>query len=301
MDTRTSLVIVPVDGSPASIAAARHAGHLARWLNVPMHLLHVKPLNPAELSDIPANRLHEVDHDHNVLQKATEQAFAKARSVLDSAVLETLREVTLQDEGFVKDPAGPIVDYASQRPGCMIVMGARGLGELGRFFLGSVSNAVIHKALCPVTVVHDDTLLGEGSTLERILLPVDGSPHSDAAAVLAGELSRAVKAPVDLLFCHPANPASDHARAQLESESQNARQVFAQARHRLGEPSPVIGEHHIVTGYPADGIIAYVRRQAGPIILIMGRRGMSQWQDRLLGSVSHKVIDEAPCPVTVVT
>ncbi|GGX98391.1 universal stress protein [Litchfieldella qijiaojingensis] len=301
MTKRTSLVAVPVDGSPSAIAAARHASHLVTWLEVPLQLLYVKPLNPAELSDIPANRLHEVDHDHGVLQRAADEAFAKAREVLAPSFNETIQEITLHEESFVKDPSRVIVDYASQHPGCMIVMGSRGVGELGRFMLGSVSNAVVHKYRGAVTIVHDNDMTYRGAHLEWILLPVDGSPHSDAAAELAAELSLATQAPVDLMFCHAANPASSLAKSQLDNERQESRYVFSRARKHLGKLNAAIVEHHIVTGHPAEGIITHVRQQTGSVVLIMGHRGMSQWQDHLLGSVSHRVIDAVPCPVTVVT
>ena len=62
MSEQVSRIIVPVDGSPTASAAARHASLLARLLEVPLQLLHVMPLNPAELCDIPANRQAEA-HD----------------------------------------------------------------------------------------------------------------------------------------------------------------------------------------------------------------------------------------------
>lgn len=300
MTKRTSLIVVPVDGSPAAIAAARHAGHLATWLEVPLHLLYVQPLNPAELSDIPANRLHEADHDHDVLQKATDQAFAKAHAVLAFSLRESVQEITLRDGNFVKDPSKPIIDYASHHPECMIVMGSRGLGGLSQLFLGSVSNAVVHKASNAVTIVRDDSMVKEGP-LKTILLPVDGSPHSDAATLLAAELSHATQASVDLLFCHAANPASSEAKAQFDSERRESQRIFIQARRHLSESSAIISEHHIVASHPAEGIITHARQRQGSVVLIMGRRGVSQWQDHLLGSVSHRVISAVPCPVTVVT
>lgn len=50
-------------------------------------------------------------------------------------------------------PAREILHYIEQHPPDLLVMGARGLSELGRVFLGSVSDVVVHHAHCPIMVV----------------------------------------------------------------------------------------------------------------------------------------------------
>ena len=49
-----AVVIVPVDHSPASRAGVVHGALLAHLLDARLELLHVVPLHPAELSDLPA-------------------------------------------------------------------------------------------------------------------------------------------------------------------------------------------------------------------------------------------------------
>ena len=46
-----------------------------------------------------------------------------------------------------------IVDFATKNKFDIIVIGARGLGSVKEAFLGSVSNAVVHKSKAPVLVV----------------------------------------------------------------------------------------------------------------------------------------------------
>jgi nucleotide-binding universal stress UspA family protein len=53
----------------------------------------------------------------------------------------------------VGQPAAAIVAAAEERRTDLVVVGARGLGLLGRLVLGSVSDRVVHHAPCPVLVV----------------------------------------------------------------------------------------------------------------------------------------------------
>jgi nucleotide-binding universal stress UspA family protein len=56
------------------------------------------------------------------------------------------------------DPGRVICDMAASWQADMIVVGNRGRSGLSEFFLGSVSNYVMHHAPCSVLVVHDAEL-----------------------------------------------------------------------------------------------------------------------------------------------
>ncbi len=207
MSERISLVLVPVNRSPAADAATCHAALLARLLQASLQLVHVMPLNPAELSDLPANRQTEADHDRAQRLKVAADAFAHARRLIGDDFEPPLREVSLEEEGFVRHPGRTIAAYANRQSNCLLVIGARHLSDLGKFIEGSVSDEVVHKANCPVTVVHPEAAPRDIARIGRVVLPVDGSRHSDEAALLAGDLARSAEAPVDLLFCRPSRPA----------------------------------------------------------------------------------------------
>jgi nucleotide-binding universal stress UspA family protein len=56
--------------------------------------------------------------------------------------------------GFIKSgpPARTIVGFAKEKEAGLIVLGSRGLGDIERFLLGSVSHKVTSLAECPVLV-----------------------------------------------------------------------------------------------------------------------------------------------------
>jgi len=293
MSEKISLVIVPVDGSPAAGAAARHAGLLAQTLHARLQLVHVMPPIPAELSDLPANRKPENDPDRADQLRAAEQAFEKARAAIDQGPEAECVTLEADDESLVHRPARVVVDHVRRQSDCLLVLGARHLSDLLKLVEGSVSNQILHRVQCPVTVVHDDAVNEGSAALRRILLPVDGSGHSRAAAALAGDMARNVDVPVELIFCQPVggvDPGDDKPEA-----------IFAAAREALGEVPAGIEETLLSHARPAEAIVrqAAERADQSPTI-VMGRHGRGTLTEALLGSVSHRVVETAPCPVTVV-
>ncbi|HLS36344.1 MAG TPA: universal stress protein [Bacillota bacterium] len=54
-----------------------------------------------------------------------------------------------------KKPGKLLVKYAEEQEIDLIIMGSRGLGNIRKVILGSVSNEVVQKAKCPVLVIKD--------------------------------------------------------------------------------------------------------------------------------------------------
>jgi nucleotide-binding universal stress UspA family protein len=289
-----SLVIVPVDSSSTAHAATRHAALLARLLDARLQLVHVMPLNPAELSDVPANRQAEMDRDRSQRLAAAKNALSRAKKAIAPTLAPTPQEVILEEDGFVRHPARAILDHARKQERCLLVVGARHLSDFDKFVKGSVSDEVVRKATCPVTVVHSEAGDETGERIGRVLLPVDGSRHSDRAARLAGELARGAGATVELLFCRPAGaPPSE------KGERDESGRIFDQARQHLGENPAGIGTHCLEGDRYAEAIIDFAHGLSDSPVIVMGRRGLGAWREKLLGSVSHRVIELARCPITV--
>ncbi len=136
-------IMLPVDGSAASLAAVRHALQLVRGgLQADFVLANVQ--EPPTLYEVV------VAHDPAVLDSVRAAAgadlLATAEAVLRGAGLEFESEVAGGDPGHV------LVDLV-ENYGCdAVVMGAQGSGA-GSAALGTVALALMHHSPVPVTVV----------------------------------------------------------------------------------------------------------------------------------------------------
>lgn len=138
-------ILLPVDGSDGALEAVRHAIQLTReGLRASFVLANVQA--PASLYEVV------VAHDAKVIGQVSAAAGAHA---LESAQ-RLLRAVGAEFEvEIASGDAGHVLIDIAERFGCeMVVMGARGVGTgLRSALFGSVSNAVLHAAQVPVTIV----------------------------------------------------------------------------------------------------------------------------------------------------
>lgn len=87
----------------------------------------------------------------NDLAEEARPAIESIREELEGAGIACKANI-LMDYTF-RNPASQLIDYAKENEIELIVLGSRGLGGVGRFFLGSVSSQIVHQAQCKVLVV----------------------------------------------------------------------------------------------------------------------------------------------------
>ncbi|MCT1902791.1 universal stress protein [Oceanobacillus sojae] len=87
----------------------------------------------------------------NDLAEEARPAIESIREELEGAGIACKADI-LMDYTF-RNPASQLIDYAKENEIELIVLGSRGLGGVGRFFLGSVSSQIVHQAQCKVLVV----------------------------------------------------------------------------------------------------------------------------------------------------
>ena len=137
-------MLIAVDGSAASLDAARHAITLVReGLRATLLLANVQ--EPTHLYEMVLAR------DPEMIERAAQGAGAHA--LQDAVALVRAAGLEVETEIATGEPAHTLVEVA-ENFGCeMIVVGARGAGSLRSAVLGSVSTELLHSATMPVLVV----------------------------------------------------------------------------------------------------------------------------------------------------
>jgi len=140
-------ILVPIDGSEESIKAAHMAKAIADKFNSRVTLLYV--LMPVSLVATAApgeeKLLAAIPDLLDFRRKEGEKLLNESLKIF--GLIETTPKIL---EGH---PARTIINYAKEEGFDIIIMGSRGLSRIAGFFLGSVSDAVVHHAHCPVLLV----------------------------------------------------------------------------------------------------------------------------------------------------
>jgi nucleotide-binding universal stress UspA family protein len=133
----------------------------------------------------------------------------------------------------------------------------------------------------------------------RILVGYDGSSSAEKALDAALAIANSLDSTVEVLsVVQPPEPALspelhavlDDAREHYEKELRK----IAQAANRNG----IRLETDVVVGHPAEQIIRRAEESRADLI-VLGHRGLSKFEQLIMGSVSERVLAYAHCPVLV--
>lgn len=132
-------ILFPTDFSESSDAALRYATVLARDTGAELIIVYV----------------HEPAAAYGAGDMVVDVGLADDEGLKQqlAAVVPTDPNVTHRHELLHGDPIGEIVRLASEEKADMIVMGTHGRTGFTRLLMGSVAEAVVRRADCPVLTV----------------------------------------------------------------------------------------------------------------------------------------------------
>ena len=245
-----------------------------------------------------------------ILAEASAEVWDALRQVAETGASRAARQLRRRwptAEVVVSDapPVSAILAQARRLRAAVIVVGSRGLGAVGRLFLGSVSRACVRQATTSVLVAK-----GAARPPRRFVLGVDGSAHARRAVALVSTLTPPRGGEVRLLgVVEPVRLASTalmpaRVRAVVESEATDlekervtaARRHLDAAQARLARAGWRV-RVEVRSGRPVEEILDAAQ---GADVLVVGARGVGGVERLLVGSVAEGVVSRAQVPVLVV-
>lgn len=173
----------------------------------------------------------------------------------------------------------------------IVVVGSRGQGGLPGLLLGSVSSQVAAHAYGRVVVVRGHWPRVSGHIVAPIVVGTEGSAASMAAVEFAFE-EAALRGTALMAVCALADaPGVLGGAGQIERD-------FEDVIARSEKAYPQVTVLRQVTAGSARS--ALLTAASGAQMLVVGARGLGGVHGMLLGSVSHTLLQHAPCPVGVV-
>jgi nucleotide-binding universal stress UspA family protein len=281
----TNEILVGIDGSDDSLAALRWAARFA------------------DLTRRPLALAHAWQHGRR-LEGAFATVHADAAS-LEAGVIDTLRDLAVKHGVDPDTPCralrGPTADSllrdASRTGAGMIVVGASGAGRARRALLGSVSRELIS---CPSHVVavvpHEET--ESAPTALRFVVGVDGSDGASRALRWAADAAQAAGGEVVAVHAFEC-PVPDASREEMASLASERRQRFDEEWCAPLRTAAVVHRAAFEIGDARRALRRVVEAEQ-PMCVVAGSRGLGALSQRRLGSLTHDLVRELPCPTVIV-
>ncbi|WP_036460974.1 universal stress protein [Mycobacterium sp. 141] len=176
-------VVVGIDGSAQSIAAAQWGIKEAISRDVPLRLVYVMK------SKHPSNDDYYRDIHH------AEESLRFAQAAVDAAGTYVKVETAILD-----GPPGAVLIEES-RDAALICVGSVGIGQYARSILGSTAAELTEKAHCPVAVIRPEVFPSQ-QDVDWVVVAVNDKPDNDLVVESALTEAELRRAPVLMLGSH---------------------------------------------------------------------------------------------------
>ncbi|WP_367325267.1 universal stress protein [Streptomyces sp. HUAS ZL42] len=289
-------VVVGLDGSRESLAAADWAAREALRRGLPLRLVHAfEGLSP-DTSDLPE----------------LEAPRYRARRILRGAMdrlHERYPQVALSAEQIALPAVDALVSAGSEAD--LLVLGSRAFSGFGGFMAGSVALATVAHVPRPVVLVRADQTLEDEHVPDAkggpcahtpyrdVVLGVDPAHPCDEVLAFAFESARLRAAPLRVVNAWqlPYMPKAAEAKARRALRGTTER-ALSLVLVRWREKYPLVDVRELVVeGRPAQQLLDFTQ-DAG--LLVVGRRIRPATFGTHTGPVAHAVIHHVRCPVAIV-
>lgn len=286
-------IIVPLDGSELAETALPYAAALAEALRTHLILITVWEGSDTELaSTLPAIAME--------IEKGALDHFGQ---YLDG--LRTQHGRADQTRVMVRtgDAAEEILRAATETGARMLVIATHGRSGLGRWVYGSTAGRLLRAAHVPVLAVGPQARprSTNAAEIKHLMVPLDGSPLSEAALPVAEILAKALGAKVSLVrivrWAVDSYPYTLPAAyvPELDEEVERGAQAYLR---RMQEQLQGNVDAFVVRGAVADGLLDFVEKQAIDLV-VMTTHAREGFARAALGSTADRML-QGKAPVLLV-
>ncbi|GAB5535039.1 MAG: universal stress protein [Rubricoccaceae bacterium] len=302
-------ILFPTDYSRCAEGAYRHAAYLADRFSATLHVLHVAGADPDDASSIPIGGAGTGHLTITMADVYEDLGLPAPEPEPDYDLLELVEIV--ETEVDASPPAEAILDAIHDDEIDLVVMGTHGRTGWRRGVLGSVTEAVLRRAPCPVLTVRplDAEVSDRAWPPSRVLLAVDPAFDSDPDAPptvapamrWAAQLAAAYRASLDLLYVTPPTPLTSFGSDRATQERTRLRSALGRLGTALCDEvnTDLRVDVDVRVGAPAD-TIRTVAAENGTHLVVAGTHGWQGVKRAVLGSVAESVLRTAECPVLIV-
>lgn len=284
-------VLCPVDFSAHSRHALRYAARLAHGSKGNLTVLFV---NDPLLGAAAAAAAYDV----KALAAKTE---AELRRFVARAIG---KDVPVSIATAFGHPAPEIQKAAERLSADLVVMGARGLTGLGKWFFGSTTERMLRSAGVRVLVVPRSkhrlrALLDKAIRAwpgKRILVPVDLGDYALADVRAAIEVVRAFRAKAILVYVIPAVQFPPWLRVDQKRYDRERVQTARAALDKLARALAVGAASQIRIGDPAEQIARSASDAHAGLIVLTLKRSSDPFGARQ-GSITYRVLSSEVAPI----
>ncbi len=281
--------LLAVDGSDNANEAVRTLQYLSMDHLVIVNALDVpKPAYPMMIPEVAQELYLDIER----------QMHADGERLLDRTVsLLPLHTGPVKKVIRSGSAAEVILATAEEEKSDLIVMGARGLGPIKERVFGSVSHRILTAASCAKLIVS-----GRVKAIRQALLPLRSSLDTENAIRFLER--RPFRQPVDLTLLsvlpgiNPSWGTAALAAEPLQAREKENAQLFLQSAANQLKRLGYSVRTQVLIGAPVESILDQAHQQK-PDLILMGSRGRKGVSRLVLGSVSHAVLHQTPCPVLV--
>ncbi|MCA8926212.1 MAG: universal stress protein [Planctomycetes bacterium] len=274
-------ILVPLDQSPLAELALAQAQTMARHYNGSIKLMTVLDADapPGELgatSTVPteASSREYLDDVQEDLASAGYPATTELRS--GTAATEIVAVATAGD-----------VD--------LVVISNQGRSRLARLVQSHVTMDVIHETTPPLLLIRPtDDWRSTRTRFKKLLVALDGSSVAEQVLPHVHELASKFQSEVTLL-CAPEGSQEDDFVQKVE--------VYLEKVAALLREKGVETKTLVIETSPVQALLAVSKEQGSDLIMLAshGAGGVERQAEVRVGSVVEAVLQEAPCPVFLVS